>query len=151
MSPFLKPNRKYMGIHVGPPKLTAPSLKEIRLVLSELQLQVCLHPRWPSAAILNDIKNPFDVHNPQTIPDLGVKFQTIWPTHFWEIAVHGSTDGRTYVHTDGGQIISPPPFRVTLFVWGLKICLVDSLSTHRGGTEELLLSPQKIFVFSWPR
>ena len=29
------------------------------------------------AAILNDIKNLFDVHNPQTIPDLGVKFQTI--------------------------------------------------------------------------
>ena len=25
------------------------------------------------AAILNDIKNLFDVHNPQTIPDLGVK------------------------------------------------------------------------------
>ena len=29
------------------------------------------------AAILNDIKNLFEVHNPQTIPDLGVKFQTI--------------------------------------------------------------------------
>ena len=28
------------------------------------------------AAILN-IKNLFDVHKPQTIPDLGVKFQTI--------------------------------------------------------------------------
>ena len=26
---------------------------------------------------LNDIKNLFDVHNPQTIPDLGVKVQTI--------------------------------------------------------------------------
>ena len=29
------------------------------------------------AAILNDIKNLFDVHNPQILPDLGVKFQTI--------------------------------------------------------------------------
>ena len=28
------------------------------------------------AAILNDIKTLFDVHNTQTIPDLGVKFQT---------------------------------------------------------------------------
>ena len=28
------------------------------------------------AAILNDIKNLFDVHNPQTVPVLGLKFQT---------------------------------------------------------------------------
>ena len=42
------------------------------------------------ATILNYIKNLFDVHNPQTIRDLCVKFQTIWPIHFWEIAVHGS-------------------------------------------------------------
>ena len=27
--------------------LFAPSLKEIQLVLFELRLQVCLHPRWP--------------------------------------------------------------------------------------------------------
>ena len=40
------------------------------------------------AAILNDIKNLFDVHNPQTIADLVVKFQTIWSIHFWEIAVY---------------------------------------------------------------
>ena len=33
------------------------------------------------AAILNDIKNLFDVHNPQTIPDLGVKFQTTYLIH----------------------------------------------------------------------
>ena len=44
------------------------------------------------AARLNDIKKLFDVHNPQTIPDLGVKFQTVWSIDFWEIAVHGSTD-----------------------------------------------------------
>ena len=29
------------------------------------------------AASLNDIKNLFEVHNPQTTPDLDVKFQTI--------------------------------------------------------------------------
>ena len=29
------------------------------------------------AASLNDIKKLFDVHDPQTIPDLGVKFQII--------------------------------------------------------------------------
>ena len=28
------------------------------------------------AAILNDIKNLFDMHNPQTVPVLGLKFQT---------------------------------------------------------------------------
>ena len=44
--------------------LSAPSLKEIQLVLFK-------------AAILKDIKSLFDVYNPQTIPDLGVKFQTI--------------------------------------------------------------------------
>ena len=71
--------------------LSAPSLKEIQVVVFELRLQVFLHPR----SILNDIKNLFDVHNPQTIPDLGVKFQTIWSIHFWEIAVHRSIDVRT--------------------------------------------------------
>ena len=30
-----------------PSVLFAPSLKEIQLVLFELRLQVCLHPRWP--------------------------------------------------------------------------------------------------------
>ena len=30
-----------------PSVLSAPSLKEIQLVLFELRLQVCLHPRWP--------------------------------------------------------------------------------------------------------
>ena len=68
------------------------------------------------AAILKDIKNLFDVHNPQTIPDLGVKFQTFWSIHFWEIAVHGSTYGRTDVwtdvHMDRAQIISPQTLRV---------------------------------------
>ena len=73
-------------------------------------------------AILNDIKNIFDVHNPQTIPDLGVKFQTIWSIHFSEIAVHGSTylrtdgrrstDGRTDVRMDGAQIVNPQTLRV---------------------------------------
>ena len=30
-----------------PSVLSAPSLKEIQLVLFELRLQVFLHPRWP--------------------------------------------------------------------------------------------------------
>ena len=67
-----------MGIHVGHPKrslctkfernpvgvvrVTAPSL-----FTSKMAAQ---------AAILNDIKNLFDVHNPQTVPVLGLKFQT---------------------------------------------------------------------------
>ena len=81
MSPFLKSNRKEMGIHVGHPKLslctkfsrnpvgvvrvTAPSVFTSKMAIRH------------QAAILNEIKNLFDVHNPQTIPDLGVKFQTI--------------------------------------------------------------------------
>ena len=78
------------------------------------------------AAILNDIKNLFDVHNPQTVPVLGLKFQTSWPIHFWEIAVHGRTDGRTYGRTDGGQIISPP-------FWGLKIISPPILGANKSG------------------
>ena len=54
--------------------LSAPSLKEIQPVLFELRLQVCLPQDGRPAAILNDINNLFDVHTPQTIPDLGVKF-----------------------------------------------------------------------------
>ena len=63
------------------------------------------------------------VHNPQTIPDLGVKFQTIWSIHFWEIAVHGSTDVglrtdvRTARRTDGDQINYKPPNPPG---WGIK-------------------------------
>ena len=48
------------------------------------------------ATILNDTKNLYDVHNPQTISDLGVTFQTIWSIHFWEITVLGSR----YICTD---------------------------------------------------
>ena len=87
--------------------LSAPSLKEIQLVLFELRLQVCWHPGpSPQAAILDYIKNLFDVHNPQTIPDLGVKFQTIWSIHFWEIIVHGSMSVLPDELLDGAQIIS---------------------------------------------
>ena len=58
--------------------LSVPSLKEIQLVLLRLTaLSVNYIQDGRQAAILNDIKNLFDVHNPQTIPDLGVKFQTI--------------------------------------------------------------------------
>ena len=58
-----------------PSFLSETSLKEIQLVVFELQCVYIQDGR--QAAILNDIKNLFDVHNPQTIPDLGVKFQTI--------------------------------------------------------------------------
>ena len=61
--------------------LSAPNLKEIQVVVFELQLQVCLHPRWPPGRHF-DIKNLFDVQNPHSIPDIGVKFQTIRSKHF---------------------------------------------------------------------
>ena len=97
-----------MGIHVGPPKLSLCTKFE-RIPVGVSYGSKCVYIQDGSqAAILNDIKNLFDVHNPQTIPDLGVKFQTIWSIHFWEIAVHG----RTYVRTDGAQIISPQTLRV---------------------------------------
>ena len=67
---------KWAYMLATPSFLSAPSLKEIQLVLFELRLQVCIQV-GRQAAILNDINNLFDVHNPQTIPDLGVKFQTI--------------------------------------------------------------------------
>ena len=51
------------------------------LEVFEIRLQVRLPPRWPPGLYT------------KTIPDLGVKFQTIWSIHFWEIAVHGSTYG----------------------------------------------------------
>ena len=67
-----------MGIHVGHPKrslctkfernpvgvvrVTAPSLFTSKMAARP--------PFW------NDIKNLFDVHNPQTVPVLGLKFQT---------------------------------------------------------------------------
>ena len=71
-----------MGIHVGHPKLSLCTKFE-RNPVSVVQVTVCLHPRCVyiqdgrQAAILNNIKNLFDVNNPQTIPDLGIKFQTI--------------------------------------------------------------------------
>ena len=62
-----------MGIHVGPPQLSLCTKFE-RNPVSVTAPSVFTSKM---AAILNDIKNLFDVHNPQTIPDLGVKIQTI--------------------------------------------------------------------------
>ena len=67
-----------MGIHVGHPKLSLCTKFErnpvgvVRVTSPSVYIQ-----DGRQAAILNDITNIFDVHNPQTIPDLGVKFQTI--------------------------------------------------------------------------
>ena len=87
----------HVGIHVGPPKLSLCTKFE-RNPFGVVRVTAWFTSKM--AAILNDIKNLFDVHNPQTIPDHGVKFQTIWSIHFWEIAVHGSTDVRTYGWTE---------------------------------------------------
>ena len=59
-----------------PSVLSAPSLKEIQLVLFELGSRSVYIQDGRQAAILNDINNLFDVHNPQTVPVLGLKFQT---------------------------------------------------------------------------
>ena len=101
---------------VGVVRVTAPSVFISKMTTGP--------PFWITS------KNLFDVHNPQTIPDLGVKFQTIWPIHFWEIAVHGSTCGRTYGQRSNYQ---PPPFglgakkhlhleRSITFQCGIKCC-----------------------------
>ena len=61
--------------------LSAPSLKEVfelRYCSSYSSNCVYIQDDWQAALLkLDDIKNLFEVHNPQTIPDLGVKFQTI--------------------------------------------------------------------------
>ena len=57
--------------------LSAPSLKEL-YCSSYSSNCVYIQDDWQTAILkLDDIKNLFEVHNPQTIPDLGVKFQTI--------------------------------------------------------------------------
>ena len=57
---------------------------------------------------MNDIKNLFDVHNPQTIPDLGLSFKLFDPyTSEKSMSTEVQMDGRMYVHTDGAQIITP--------------------------------------------
>ena len=83
-----------MGIHVGHPKLSLCTQvwKKSSWCCSSYGSKCVYIQDGRQAAILNDIKNLLDVLYPQTIPDLGVKFQTIWSIHFWEIAVHGSMD-----------------------------------------------------------
>ena len=67
------------------------------------------------------ISKIYAVHNPQSIPDLGVKFQTIWPIHSWKIAVHRSMYGRRPSY-------KPPPYGLGLVMkntiqrnWHLKL------------------------------
>ena len=59
MSPFLKSNRKYMGLHVDPPKLSLWTKFE----------------RHPVGVVRVMAASVFK--SKMTIPDLGVKFQTI--------------------------------------------------------------------------
>ena len=68
-----------MGKHVGPPNLSLCTKFDRNPSWCCLSYgSKCVYIQdGRQAAILNDIKNLFDVHNPQTIPDLGVKFQTI--------------------------------------------------------------------------
>ena len=111
-----------MGIHVGHPKRSLCTKVERNPVgvvrVTAPNVFASKMAAW--AAILNDIKSLFDVRNPQTIPDLGVKFQTtcIWSIHFWEIAVHGSTYERMDVRTDGRSPNYKPP---NPSGWGLII------------------------------
>ena len=64
-----------MGIYVGPPKLSLCTKFERNPVGVRVTAPSVFTSKM--AAIFNYIKNRFDPHNPQTIPDLGVKFQTI--------------------------------------------------------------------------
>ena len=70
-----------MGIHVGHPKLSLCTKFERNadsVVRVTAPTSKCVYIQGGrQAAILKDINNLFDVHNPQTIPDLGVKFQII--------------------------------------------------------------------------
>ena len=62
--------------------LSEPSLNEIQVTFYKLWLQVCLQQRWP-------LGRHFEWY--QKSDFLRAKFQTNWPIHFWEIAVHGRT------------------------------------------------------------
>ena len=90
------------------------------------------------SAILNDMKNLFEVHNPQTLPDLGLKFQTIWSIHFWEIAVHRSTYVRTYVRTNGRSPNYKPPNPLG---WGLI--------THGSPMHWRIIAALFLSILSW--
>ena len=64
-----------MGIHVGPPMVSlCTKFKRNPVGVVRVMAPSVFTSKM---AVRNDIKNLFDVHNPQTIPDLGVKFQTI--------------------------------------------------------------------------
>ena len=66
-----------MGIHVGHPKRSLCTKFERNPVgVTSYGSKSVYIQDGRQAAILNDIKNLFDVHNPQTIPVLGLKFQT---------------------------------------------------------------------------
>ena len=64
-----------MGIHVGHPKRSLCTKFERNRVVVRVTAP-SLFQDGRHFAILNDIKNLFDVHNPQTVPVLGLKFQT---------------------------------------------------------------------------
>ena len=67
-----------MGIHVGHPKLSLCTKFERNPVsVVRVTAPSVFTSKMAARPILNDIKNLFHVHNPQTIPDLGVKFQII--------------------------------------------------------------------------
>ena len=101
-----------------PSVLSAPSLKEIQLVFGGSKSVYIQDGR--QTAILNAIKNLFDVHNLQTVPVLGLNFLTSWPIHFWEIAAHGQTD----VRTDGRRSNYKPPFLgAKKRLWWRKWCM----------------------------
>ena len=64
-----------MGIHVGPPKHSLNAKFERNPVGFVRVTAKCVYSKdGRQAAICNDIKNLFDVHNPQTIADLGASW-----------------------------------------------------------------------------
>ena len=68
-----------MGIHVGPPKLSLCTKFERNPVsVVRVTAPSVLTSKMAAGRPFGMIStNLFDLHNPQTIPDLSVKFQTI--------------------------------------------------------------------------
>ena len=85
-----------MGIHVGHPKRSLCTKFERNPVGVRVTAPSLFTSKM--AAILNDIKNLFDVHNPQTVPVLGLK-----PVDPYTSEKSLSTDGRRSNYK--------PPFR----------------------------------------
>ena len=111
-----------------PSFLSAPSLKEIQC--SSYGSKCVYIQDGHQAAILNDIKNLFDLHNPRTIPDLGVKClfdpYTSEKSLSTEVQKYGCTDGQrpNYKPPNPSGYLTLTLLALFAFVYGRFFCCI---------------------------